>query len=66
MAIKYLKKSPKTPSTDDSKTVEIVKKLLKEIEMSKEDACINLTKNLMTMMVKLLFRKKKLRKFQKN
>ena len=28
MAIKYLKKSPKTPSTDDSKTAEIVKKLL--------------------------------------
>ena len=44
MAIKYLKKSPKTPSTDDSKTAEIVKKLLKEIEESKEDACINLTK----------------------
>ena len=28
MAIKYLKKSPKTPSTDDSKTNEIVKGLL--------------------------------------
>ena len=113
MAIKYLKKSPKTPSTDDSKTAEIVKKLLKEIEESKEDACINLTKkfddydgeivvskekiekiskeldqktkddiqfsyervkkfaeaqlkNLTTMMVKSLSRKKKLRKFQKN
>jgi len=35
MAIKYLKKSPKTPSTDDSKTTEIVKGLLKEIEISK-------------------------------
>ena len=44
MAIKYLKKSPKTPSTDDSKTTEIVKKLLKEIEISKEEACITLTK----------------------
>ena len=44
MAIKYLKKSPKTPSTDDSKTNEIVKGLLKEIEVSKEEACINLTK----------------------
>ena len=41
MAIKYLKKSPKTPSTDDSKTNEIVKGLLKEIEISKEEACIN-------------------------
>ena len=44
MSIKYLKKSPKTPSTDDSKTTEIVKGLLKEIEISKEEACINLTK----------------------
>ena len=31
MAIKYLKKSPKTSSTDDSKTTEIVKGLLKDI-----------------------------------
>jgi len=46
MAIKYLKKSPKTSSTDDSKTTEIVKNLLKEIENSKEEACINLTKKL--------------------
>ena len=44
MTIKYLKKSPKTPSTDDIKTNEIVKGLLKEIEISKEEACINLTK----------------------
>ena len=28
MTIKYLKKSPKTSSTDDSKTTEIVKELL--------------------------------------
>ena len=44
MTIKYLKKSPKTSSSDDTKTTEIVKNLLKEIENSKEDACINLTK----------------------
>ena len=44
MAIKYLKKSPKTSSTDDSKSTEIVKNLLKEIETSKEEACISLTK----------------------
>ena len=31
MAITYLKKSPKTPSTDDNKTADIVKNLLKEI-----------------------------------
>merc|ERR1711965_41826 len=46
MAIQYLKKSPKTSSTDDSKTTEIVKNLLKEIETSKEEACINLKKKL--------------------
>ena len=44
MAITYLKKSPKTSSTDDSKTAEIVKSLLKEIEANKEKACIDLTK----------------------
>ena len=43
MAIKYLKKSPKTSSTDDNKT-EIVKNLLKDIEEKKEKACIDLTK----------------------
>ena len=44
MAIKYLKKSPKTSSTDDTKTTEIVKGLLKDIETNKEQACIDLTK----------------------
>ena len=32
MAIKYLKKSPKTSSTDDTKTREIVENILKDIE----------------------------------
>ena len=44
MTIKYLKKSPKTSSTDDTKTTEIVKGLLKDIEEKKEQACIDLTK----------------------
>ena len=44
MAIKYLKKSPKTSSTDDSKTAEIVKCLLNDLEKSKEQGCIDLTK----------------------
>ena len=35
MAIKYLKKSPKTSSTDDTKTREIVENILKEIEKKK-------------------------------
>ena len=44
MTITYLKKSPKTSSTDDTKTTEIVKGLLKDIEENKEQACIDLTK----------------------
>ncbi len=35
MAIKYLKKSPKTSSTDESKTREIVENILKDIEKKK-------------------------------
>ena len=44
MAITYLKKSPKTSSTDDTKTREIVEGILKDIEKTKEEGCIELTK----------------------
>ena len=44
MAIKYLKKAPKTASTDDAKTREIVQTLLKDLETSKENGCKDLTK----------------------
>ena len=44
MAITYLKKSPKTSSTDDNKTTGIVQDLLKNIEKTKEQGCIDLTK----------------------
>ena len=44
MAIKYLKKSPKTSSTDDTKTAQIVQGLLNDLEKSKEQGCIDLTK----------------------
>ena len=44
MAITYLKKSPKTSSTDDNKTTGIVQDLLKDIENAKEQGCIDLTK----------------------
>ena len=44
MAIKYLKKSPKTSSTDDLKTREIVQNLLNELEKSREEGCKELTK----------------------
>ena len=38
MAIQYLKKSPKTSSTDDTKTTEIVKGLLKDCLLYTSDA----------------------------
>ena len=44
MGIKYLKKSPKQPSTDDVKTRDIVQKLLIDLEKSREDGCKELTK----------------------
>ncbi len=44
MAITYLKKSPKTSSTDDTKTREIVENILKDIETSKEEGCKELSK----------------------
>ena len=44
MTITYLKKSPKTSSTDDTKTTGIVQDLLKDIEKTKEQGCIDLTK----------------------
>jgi len=44
MAITYLKKSPKTSSTDDTKTTGIVQDLLKDLENTKEQGCIDLTK----------------------
>ena len=44
MTIEYLKKSPKTSSTDDTKTREVVENILKEIEKTKEDGCKELSK----------------------
>ena len=44
MTIKYLKKSPKTSSTDDTKTREIVQNLLSDLEKSREEGCKGLTK----------------------
>jgi sulfopropanediol 3-dehydrogenase len=44
MPIEYLKKAKKTSSTDDQKTREIVENILKNLETSKEDGCIELTK----------------------
>ena len=52
MTIKYLKKSPKTSSTDDTKTREIVENILKDIEVKKKKLVKNLEKNLISTMVK--------------
>ena len=46
MTITYLKKSPKTSSTDDTKTREIVENILKDIENSKEEGCKEYSKKL--------------------
>ena len=44
MTIKYLKKANKTSSSDVHKTKSIVEKILKDLEKSKEDGCIELSK----------------------
>ena len=44
MAIKYLKKAIKTPSTDDHKTRTLVQNILNDIEKNREDAIKEITK----------------------
>ncbi len=44
MAIKYLKKAVKTPSTDDNKTREIVQNILNDIEKRREESVREVTK----------------------
>ena len=44
MAIKYLKKAIKTPSSDDHKTREIVQNILNDIEERREDGIKEVTK----------------------
>ena len=65
MAITYLKKSPKTSSTDDTKTTGIVQDLLKIWKILKNKDVSILQKNLINMMEKLLFQKKELKKLKK-
>ena len=66
MAIQYLKKSPKTSSTDDTKTTEIVKGLLKDIEEGKEQACIDLTKKFDKYDGDIIVSKEKIEEIKKN
>ena len=44
MAIKYLKKAIKTPSTDDHKTREVVQSILDDIEKRREEGIKEVTK----------------------
>ena len=62
MAIKYLKKAIKTPSTDDSKTITIVQNILNDIKKRREEGIKEITKNLIIMMGILFYQKKRSRK----
>ena len=66
MAIQYLKKSPKTSSTDDTKTSNIVQNLLKELETTKEDGCIDLTKKFDKYEGDIIVSKEKIEEIKKN
>ena len=66
MAIKYLKKSPKTSSTDDLKTREIVQNLLNDLEKSREDGCKELTKKFDKYDGNIIVSKEKVEEIKKN
>ena len=65
MAIKYLKKAKKSSSTDDQKTKEIVEKILKDLEKSKENGCIELTKKLDNYEGEIIVSKEKIEEIKK-
>ena len=66
MAITYLKKSPKTSSTDDTKTREIVENILKDIETSKEEGCKELSKKFDKYEGEVVISKEKIEDIKKN
>jgi len=66
MAVQYLKKSPKTSSTDDSKTREIVENILKDIEKTKEDGCRELSKKFDKFEGDVVISKEKIEEIKKN
>ncbi len=66
MAITYLKKSPKTSSTDDTKTREIVENILKDIETSKEEGCKELSKKFDNYEGDVIVSKEKIEEIKKN
>jgi sulfopropanediol 3-dehydrogenase len=66
MTIQYLKKSPKTSSTDDLKTREIVQNLLNDLEKSKEKGCKELTKKFDKYDGEIIVSKEKIEEIKKN
>ena len=66
MTITYLKKSPKTSSTDDTKTREIVENILKNIEKSKEEGCKEYSKKLDKYEGDVIVSKEKIEEIKKN
>ena len=64
MTIKYLKKANKTSSTDDQKTKKIVEKILLDLEKSKEDGCIELTKKFDNYNGEIIVSKEKIEKIK--
>ena len=66
MSITYLKKSPKTSSTDDTKTREIVENILKDIEQSKEEGCKEYSKKLDKYEGDVVVTKEKIEEIKKN
>ena len=66
MTIQYLKKSPKTSSTDDSKTREIVENILKDIEKTKEDGCKELSKKFDKFEGDVVISREKIEEIKKN
>ena len=66
MAITYLKRSPKTSSTDDTKTREIVENILKDIEKTKEEGCKELSKKFDKYEGDVIISKEKIEEIKKN
>ena len=66
MAITYLKRSPKTSSTDDTKTREIVENILKDIEKTKEEGCKELSKKFDKYEGDVIVYKEKIEEIKKN
>tara|TARA_B000000437_G_scaffold99565_1_gene72297 strand:+ start:595 stop:891 length:297 start_codon:yes stop_codon:yes gene_type:complete len=66
MTIEYLKKSPKTSSTDDTKTRQIVENILKDIEKTKEDGCKELSKKFDKYEGEVIVSKEKIEEIKKN